>query len=112
MMRDTSSRARTAEKVAGVIAVIAALVVLNGAWVNQHTWQNISWRVAMATLLIAMALVVETKMFGLIRPRQRGEQEEVAVPEFLRAGEAMAASAGEGEGSRVGAETVGAGERR
>jgi hypothetical protein len=110
-MRDTRSHGRTAEKVAGVIAVIAALVVLNGAWVNQHNWQNISWRVAMAALLIAMAIVVETKMFGLIRPRQRGE-EEAAVPEFLRAGEAMAASAGEGEGSRSGTETVGAGERR
>jgi hypothetical protein len=75
---------RTAERVAGVVAMIAALVVLNGAWVNQHSFQNVSWRVVVAGLLVVLAIIVETNAFGLLPPRERGE--DAPVPEFLRAG--------------------------
>jgi hypothetical protein len=99
---------RTAERIAGVAAVIAALVVLNGAWVNQHNWQNVSWRVAMATLLVVLALVVEANPFGLSRRRAPGE-DEAAVPEFLRTGVERPV---EGAPSRADSDGVTAGERR
>lgn len=110
MMRDTRSHARTAEKVAGVIAVIAALVVLNGAWVNQHTWQNISWRAAMAAMLVGLALAVETNAFGVL-PSRRRREDEAMVPDFLRAG-AVAQGAGKRDASPASADAVAAGERR
>ncbi len=110
-MHETRSGVRTAEKVAGIIAVIAALVVLNGAWVNQHTWQNISWRVAMAAVLIGLAIVVETNVLRLLQSRGR-RPGEAEVPEFLRAGEPVE---GVVQGARARSdvgEAVGAGERR
>ena len=110
-MQEQRSGIRTPEKVAGIVAVIAALVVLNGAWVNQHNWQNISWRVAMAAVLVMLAIVVETDAFGLLHPRA-GRAAEAAVPDFLRAGDTMAGNAVEREASRAGADAVGAGERR
>ena len=82
-MREERPGIRTAEKIAGIVAVVAALIVLNGAWVNQHNWQNVSWRVAVAALLVVLAIVVETNVFGLLRPRER--EEEAAVPDFMRA---------------------------
>ena len=95
-MREPRSGVRTAERVAGVVAVIAALVVLNGAWVNQHNWQNISWRVAMAGVLVVLAAVVETNV----------------VPEFMRAGEHATAIDVEREASGASSEAVGSSERR
>mgnify|MGYP001612013752 CR=1 FL=1 len=110
-MHETRSGVRTAEKVAGIIAIVAALVVLNGAWVNQHTWQNISWRVAMAAVLAALAIVVETNVLRLLQSRGRDE-DGAAVPEFLRADDAPdGVVQGARARSDVG-ETVGAGERR
>ena len=110
-MHETRSGVRTAEKVAGVVAIVAALVVLNGAWVNQHNWQNISWRVAMAAVLVGLAIVVETNALRLLQSRGR-RPGEAAVPEFLRA-DAAAEGVAQGAGARsdVG-EAVGAGERR
>ncbi len=73
---------RTAEKLAGIVAVVAALVVLNGAWVNQHNWENVSWRVAVAGMLIVLAIIVETNAFGVLRQRER--QDDAPVPDFMR----------------------------
>lgn len=109
-MREPRSGVRTVERVAGVIAIIAALVVLNGAWVNQHNWQNISWRVAMAGVLVLLAAVVETNAFGLL-PRRSPDEAE-AVPEFMRTGERAPASEVERETSGATSEAVGAPERR
>lgn len=82
-MEDGPKGIRTAERIAGVIAVIAALIVLNGAWVNQHNWQNVPWRIAVAGLLVALAVLVETNAFGLLHPgRTRGA--DTPVPDFLR----------------------------
>ena len=94
-MQEPRARMRTAEKVAGVIAVIAALVVLNGAWVNQHSFQNVSWRVAVAALLVLLMVIVETSAFGLLRAHDRSE--EAAVPAFMRiSGEAQSGEAQSG----------------
>lgn len=81
-MQEPRSGMRTAEKAAGVIAVVAALVVLNGAWVNQHNWENISWRVAIAAVLVVLAILVETNAFGFLRFSER--EEDVALPDFMR----------------------------
>jgi hypothetical protein len=83
-MQDERSVMRKAEKAAGVIAMIAALIVLNGAWVNQHTWQNVSWRIAVAGILAMLAVIVETRLFGLLRPRE--DEGADVVPEFMRSG--------------------------
>lgn len=99
---------RTAEKLAGVVAVVAALVVLNGAWVNQHNWENVSWRVAVAAVLVFLAIIVETNAFGLLRARER--EEAVQVPDFMRISGAEAEPAVENESAR--ADTLGVRERR
>jgi hypothetical protein len=91
-MHETRPGVRTAERVAGVIAIISALVVLNGAWVNQHTWQNVSWRVAMAAVLAGLAIVVETNVLRLLQSGGR-RQDGAAVPEFLRVDDLMADNA-------------------
>ena len=109
-MREPRSGVRTAERVAGVVAVIAALVVLNGAWVNQHNWQNISWRVAMAGVLVVLAAVVETNAFGLLQPHRSAETN--VLPEFMRAGEHATAIDVEREASGASSEAVGSSERR
>ena len=107
-MQEPRTRIRTAEKVAGVIAIIAALVVLNGAWVNQHSFQNVSWRVVVAGLLVFLAIIVETKLFGLLRTREHSD--DAAIPDFLRAG--GEAHVGELRSRREAeADAVGAGER-
>lgn len=108
-MREPKSGVRRAEKIAGVVAVIAALVVLNGAWVNQHNWQNISWRVATAGVLGLLAMVVETGGFGLLPSRMR--QEEDAVPEFMLAGDPAPADGLAADASRAEGDAVGVGER-
>jgi hypothetical protein len=107
MMREPRDTVRTAEKVAGVVAVIAALVVLNGAWVNQHSWQNVSWRVAVAALLIVLAIAVETNLLALLQRREIEEQS--SVPEFLRLGSDEPGSAVEPQAAR--SDAVSAGER-
>ena len=84
MMRDPRPVVRTAEKVAGIIAIVAALVVLNGAWENQHTWQNLSWRVAIAALLLALAVIVQTSAVGVLQARRQATV-GTSVPDFLRA---------------------------
>ncbi len=109
-MRESKSGLRRAEKIAGVIAVIAALVVLNGAWVNQHNWQNVSWRVAVAGVLVVLAMVVETGGFGLLP--SHAPSANYAVPDFMLAGDAAPADARAGDASRADADAVGAGERR
>ena len=109
-MREQRSGVRRAEKISGVVAVIAALVVLNGAWVNQHNWQNISWRVATAAVLGLLAIVVETNAFGMLQARTSGEAE--IVPEFMRAGDATPTDALVRDASHADAEVVSAGERR
>ena len=106
-MAEPRTRMRTAERVAGVVAMIAALVVLNGAWVNQHSFQNVSWRVAVAALLVLLMVIVETNAFGLLRSRVRDDHAE--VPEFLRAGSQVTETLAESESAH--SETVGAGER-
>jgi hypothetical protein len=106
-MQEPRTRMRTAEKVAGVIAVIAALVVLNGAWVNQHSFQNVSWRVAVAGLLVFLAVIVETKLFGLVRTREHSD--DVTVPDFLRAGSRETEPPVESEPTR--SDGVGVGDR-
>ena len=106
-MTEPRTRMRTAERVAGVVAMIAALVVLNGAWVNQHSFQNVSWRVAVAALLVLLMVIVETNAFGLLRSRVRDDDAE--VPEFLRAGSQVTETLAESESAH--SETVGAGER-
>lgn len=110
-MREQRSGVRRAEKISGVVAVIAALVVLNGAWVNQHNWQNISWRVATAAVLGLLAIVVETNAFGMLQARTSGEAE--IVPAFMRTGEHATVSDGLARDvSHADAEVVSAGERR
>ncbi len=99
---------RTAEKVAGIVAIVAALVVLNGAWVNQHNWENVSWRVAVAAMLIVLAVAVETNAFGLLRERE--PEEAGTVPDFMRAGDGEAATSPESEPAH--ADAVGARESR
>ena len=95
MMQEPRTRIQTAERVAGVVAMIAALVVLNGAWVNQHSFQNVSWRIAVAALLMLLMVIVETNAFGLLRVGERGD--DAVVPEFLRIGsEAQPAEAQSG----------------
>jgi hypothetical protein len=100
---------RTAERIAGVIAVVAALVVLNGAWQNQHTWQNLSWRVAIAAVLLGLAVVVETNAVGVLQARLRRAGDS-SVPDFLRTGPALEDRTG-GDSART-EEAVQAGERR
>ncbi len=85
MMQEARPGLRTAEKIAGIIAVVAALVVLNGAWENQHTWQNLSWRVGMAVMLLGLAVIVETNAVGVLQARLR-RTGDTSVPDFLRAG--------------------------
>lgn len=110
-MHETESGVRTAEKVAGIIAIIAALVVLNGAWVNQHTWQNVSWRVGVAAALVGLAIIVETNVLRLLKAPGRPEP-GATVPEFLRT-DAVPVGAAQGARARSDAgEAVGAGERR
>lgn len=104
-MRDTKSVVRTAEKIAGVIAVVAALVVLNGAWENQHSWQNVSWRMVMAAVLLGLAVIVQTSAVGILQ-RRHPDADDASVPEFLRTG------APQGDAQVRSDETVGAGERR
>lgn len=98
---------RTAEKLAGIVAIVAALVVLNGAWVNQHSWENVSWRVAVAGILIVLAIGVETNAFGVLRERER--EQDGAVPDFMRVTSDEAATPVEGEPAH--ADAVGARER-
>jgi hypothetical protein len=85
MMHEGRPAVRTAERIAGVIAVVAALVVLNGAWENQHTWQNLSWRVAMSAALLGLTVIVETNAVGILQARLR-RTNDTAVPDFLRTG--------------------------
>ncbi len=106
-MREPRAGMRTAEKVAAIVAIIAALVVLNGAWVNQHSWQNVSWRIALAGTLVVLAIAVETNALGRLRLRDRDA--ETAVPEFLRSGGEAAGISAEKELAR--ADAVGTGER-
>ena len=100
---------RIAEKVAGVIAVVAALVVLNGAWENQHTWQNLSWRVAMAAMLLGLAMIVQTSAAGVLQARLR-RADDTPVPDFLRVAVTPDDRSGD-DGASIG-EAVGLGERR
>lgn len=93
MMHEADRRLRMLERAAGVIAVIAALVVLNGAWVNQHNWENISWRVAVASVLIALAILVEADVIGVVQSNARRGDER--VPDFLRAGTSESGDAAE-----------------
>ena len=105
-MAEPRERMRTAERVAGVVAMIAALVVLNGAWVNQHSFQNVSWRVAVAGMLVLLMVIVETNAFGLLRTHDRSDD---AVPEFLRTSSQLADTLVESESAH--SETVGVGDR-
>ena len=108
-MREPRSGVRRAEKIAGVVAVIAALVVLNGAWVNQHNWQNISWRVAVAGVLVLLAMIVETNAFGMLQSASHGDAD--AVPDFMRADDAAPADVLAADASHADADAVGV-ERR
>ena len=81
-MDDARQGMRRAEKLAGIVAIVAALVVLNGAWMNQHNWENVSWRVAVAAVLVFLAIIVETNAFGVLRARER--KDALLVPDFMR----------------------------
>lgn len=99
-MREPGGAVQTAEKIAGVVAIVAALVVLNGALQNQHNWQNLSWRLAMAAVLLALAVIVETNALGMVQ-RARDDGEETSVPEFLRADRLTAPDVSGNEGARI-----------
>jgi ABC-type Fe3+ transport system permease subunit len=109
MMREARPAVRTAEKVASVIAVVAALVVLNGAWENQHTWQNLSWRVAFAAMLLGLAVIVQTSAVGILQARSR-RTGDTPVPDFLRIATTPDDRSGDDDVSL--GEPVGSGERR
>ncbi len=95
-MRESPAALQLAEKVAAVVAIIAALVVLNGAWQNQHNWQNLSWRIAVAALLCALALMVETSALVALQRRRAHGEEAASVPDFLRPpGATMGAAVGD-----------------
>ena len=109
-MRDPGAALQTAEKIAGIVATVAALVVLNGAWQNQHNWENVSWRVAIAGVLLVLAVIVESHAVELLQKRW-WRADETSVPQFLRAGESTPADAVSSEGARV-EDAAEVGERR
>ena len=110
-MDDARQGIRRAEKLAGIVAIVAALVVLNGAWMNQHNWENVSWRVAVAAVLVFLAIIVETNVPRLLESRGR-RADGVAVPEFLRADGPPEGVAQHAQARSDTGEAVGAGERR
>ena len=109
-MREPSTTVQTAERIAGVVASIAALEVLNGAWENQHNWENLSWRAAMAVVLFALAVIVETNALGVLQGRADAAGEAL-VPEFFRANESTGTDARSNEAVRI-EDAAEVGERR
>lgn len=99
-MHEPSAPGQVAEKIAGVVATVAALVVLNGAWQNQHNWENLSWRIVIAAVLLSLAVIVETHAVEALHQRWH-RTDETSLPDFLRVDESPVPDALSHEAARI-----------